>query len=89
MIFTRKKLWWMQYNLRCNYCGENHFVSKWVLYLRLITRKCVRYQCKKCSRQSWYILESHVVHDSDKSEKIFNRDVEKAQTRVRSMRGLR
>ena len=78
-----------RYNLRCNYCGLDHFVTWWWLVVRLVTLGSVRSQCKRCSRQSRYVLVSHVVHDADNTERGFNKEVERTQRRVREMRGLK
>lgn len=78
-----------KYNLRCNYCGLDHWINWWWLVIKLVTMGCVRSQCKRCSRQSRYIFVGHVAHDPDKTERDFNSEVEKAQRRIRSMRGLK
>ena len=65
-----------QYNLRCQYCGTDHQVNKTLLYLKLVLLGEVRSQCKACMRQSRHILVSHVVHDADTDERMFNHSIE-------------
>ena len=65
-----------QYNLRCQYCGTDHYTNKTILYLRLILFGEVKHQCTHCMRLSRYILVSHIVHDADKHEKQFNHSID-------------
>ena len=85
--------WWVKimkkYNLRCPYCGQKNIKLKFWLYLKLIIKGSIRSQCKNCSKQSRYILISHIVHDVDSDERLFNKEVERVQSKVRSMRGLK
>lgn len=66
----------MKYNLRCQYCGTNYFVNRLWLYLKLLFFGEVRHQCSNCMRQSRYIMVSHIVHDNDNKEKVFNRAID-------------
>ena len=65
----------MKYNLRCQYCGNDHQVNKTWLYLKLVLLGEVHHQCKQCMRSSRYILVSHIVHDADNNEKQFNKAI--------------
>lgn len=64
-----------KYNLRCNYCGHDHYVWDWWLRFKLITFGEVRRQCPECSQLTRYRLIGHIAHDGDKKEKEYNKEV--------------
>ena len=53
-----------KYNLRCNYCGSDHYTSYFFLMLRLLVCGEVSYVCSDCGNMSVYILVSHIVHNT-------------------------
>jgi len=53
-----------KYNLRCNYCGSDHYTSYFFLMLRLLVHGEVCYVCSNCGNMSNYILVSHIVHNT-------------------------
>lgn len=63
-----------KYNLRCNYCATDHYISFFFFMLKLIIRGKVYVRCSNCGNTSSYILISHIVHDTtDITEKMNNK----------------
>ena len=74
MIFSKKVFGVSFHNLRCGYCGADHFVPKLLLVLWLVLRGEVYYRCHDCKNYSRYTLQYHVVHDTlDADERLYNR----------------
>lgn len=69
-----------RYNLRCNYCGTDHHVLRFLFYLKLLVLGDVDVVCSNCGYVSNYILVSHIVHDTtNMREKEFNKHFDKAK----------
>lgn len=66
----------MKYNLKCQYCGRDHYINKKWFELKLILFNKIYVKCKRCGKIQSYILISHIVHDTtDKKEKEYNKTV--------------
>lgn len=63
-----------KYNLRCQHCGQDHYVNNFFLHLLLILKEEIHKTCPKCHKTSTYELISHIVHDatSDYEKKANN-----------------
>ena len=72
-----------KYNLRCNYCATDNYVSKLFLLIRLIIQGKIYVRCPKCGHTSSYILISHIVHDTtDITEKVENKTLNENKHRL-------
>ena len=72
-----------KHNLRCNYCGTDHYISYFFLMLRLLIKGRVYYVCSECGYTSNYILIKHIVHDTlCVNEKEFNRRLDKESRKL-------
>lgn len=76
-----------KYNLRCNFCGTDHYVPQFFLYLMLLIKGDINVVCSNCGYVSNYILVSHIVHNTvSVDEKEFNRKFDEAKRNI-SRRG--
>lgn len=67
-----------KYNLRCGYCGTDHYVNRFLLYLRLLVFDEYYHKCPYCHKISRYRLISHIVHDVVESKELeWNKNVRK------------
>lgn len=66
-----------KYNLRCNYCGQDHYISYFFFMLRLLVKGKVYVKCGNCRYVSSYVFVGHIVHDTvDIDEKRFNKSLD-------------
>ena len=72
-----------KYNLKCNYCSCDNYVSLFFLRLRLIIKGNIYVRCSNCGNISNYVLVSHIVHNTvDLREKELNKEYKDNKMRL-------
>lgn len=63
-----------KYKLRCSYCGATTHKYEWLLKLHYIFFKSYTLNCPVCHKQSKWITNFVLKHDTiNKEEKLFNK----------------